>query len=212
MSKNVSRGILGKKIGMTQIFDSEGRSIAVTVIEAGPCVVLQKKTVATDGYDAVQLGFDPKKEFRTNRPMKGHFAKAKAKPVKFIKEIRTSNLDDIAVGQEIKVDIFSEGDVVDVTGTSLGKGYTGVIKRYGFGRGPMSHGSKYHRRVGSLAATGVGRVFKGRKMPGRVGNERVTVKSLKVVDIKPERNLLLVKGSVPGRRGQYVVVNKATTV
>lgn len=210
MAKNVSRGILGKKIGMTQIFDSEGRSVPVTVIEAGPCVVLQKKTEDTDGYDAIQLGFDLKKESRTNRPMKGHFAKASAKPVKFIKEIRMSNLDDIAIGQEIRVDIFSEGDVVDVTGTSLGKGYTGVIKRYGFGRGPMSHGSKYHRRVGSLAATGGGKVFKGRKMPGRVGNERVTVKSLKVVDIRPERNLLLVKGSIPGRRGQYVVVNKAT--
>lgn len=210
MPKNVSGGILGKKIGMTQIFDAEGRVVPVTVLEAGPCVVLQKKTVETDGYNAIQLGFDPKKESRTNRPLKGHFAKAGAKPVKFIKEIRTNNLDDITVGQELTVDMFNEGDVVDVTGTSLGRGFTGVIKRYGFGRGPMSHGSKYHRRVGSMGATGVGKVWKGRKMPGRAGNKRVTIKGLKVVEVKPERNLLLVKGSVPGRRGQYVVISKAT--
>lgn len=141
--------------------------------------------------------------------MKGHFAKANAKPVKFIKEIRMNDIDNITPGQEIQVDIFNEGDVVNVIGTSLGKGFTGVIKRYGFRRGPMSHGSKYHRRVGALGATGVGRVVKGRKMPGRSGNERVTIKGLKVVEVKAERNLLVLKGSVPGRRGQYVVINKA---
>ncbi|HOJ76599.1 MAG TPA: 50S ribosomal protein L3 [Bacillota bacterium] len=204
----MAKGILGKKIGMTQVFSPAGRAVPVTVVEAGPCVVIQKKTVATDGYDAIQLGFDPKKERLVNKPMKGHFKKAGVGPYRFIKEIRVSPEESYDLGQEIKADIFNEGEWVDVTGISKGKGFAGVIKRWNFNRAPMEHGSMYHRRPGSLNATDPARVFKGRKLPGRLGGERTTIQGLQVVKVDPERNVLLIKGAIPGANGAYVVVKK----
>jgi len=200
------KGILGRKLGMTQVFDEEGKVIPVTVIEAGPCLVVQKKTVATDGYDAVQLGFLARKEKRTTKPLKGHFAKANLKPLRYLRELRLANVADYQVGQEIKCDIFANGDRVDVTGTSIGKGFAGGVKRWGFHRGPMAHGSKYHRRVGSLQSRDASRVFPGRKMPGHLGAERVTVQNLKVVKVDPEKNLMLIKGAVPGATGALLVI------
>jgi large subunit ribosomal protein L3 len=202
----VQKGILGKKIGMTQIFDEAGRAIPATVIQAGPCVVVQKKTVATDGYNALQVGFEPIRESRVNKPLRGHFAKAKAGPFRYLRELRLENVEDYQVGQEIKVDIFKPGERVDVTGISKGKGFAGGIKRHGFQRGPMAHGSKYHRRPGSLGAKGPARVFKGRKLPGHMGGERVTVLNLEVLKSDPERNLLLVKGAVPGPRMGLLII------
>ncbi|WP_406677324.1 50S ribosomal protein L3 [Moorella sp. ACPs] len=202
------KGILGKKIGMTQIFDDTGRAIPVTVVQAGPCVVIQKKTVATDGYEALQVGFEPIKEKKVNKPLRGHFSKAGVTPFRYVRELRLEDSKDYQVGQEIKADIFSPGEKVDVTGISKGKGFAGGIKRHGFHRGPMEHGSKYHRRPGSLAAKGPARVFKGRRLPGHMGAERVTVLGLEVIKNDPERNLLLIKGSVPGpRRGLLVIKN-----
>ncbi|CEP68045.1 Ribosomal protein L3, bacterial/organelle-type [Moorella glycerini] len=202
------KGILGKKIGMTQIFDDAGRAIPVTVVQAGPCVVIQKKTVATDGYEALQVGFEPVKEKKVNKPLRGHFSKAGVNPFRYVRELRLEDIKDYQVGQEIKADIFSPGEKVDVTGISKGKGFAGGIKRHGFHRGPMEHGSKYHRRPGSLAAKGPARVFKGRRLPGHMGAERVTVLGLEVIKNDPERNLLLIKGSVPGpRQGLLVIKN-----
>jgi len=204
------KGILGRKLGMTQIFDEDGTVIPVTVIKAGPCVVVQKRTPERDGYAAVQLGFEEVREKVLNKPLLGHFAKHRVKPMRFLREIRLDpeELDNYEVGQEIRVDIFSPGEYVDVRGTSKGKGFAGGIKRHGFQRGPMSHGSKYHRRPGSLAAKGPARVFKGRKLPGRMGGATVTVQNLKVVKVVPEHNLMLVKGAVPGpRRGLLVIKN-----
>jgi len=204
--QTVAKGILGKKIGMTQIFDDTGKVIPVTVIEAGPCVVVQKKTPENDGYAAIQLGFDEKREKLFNKPLKGHFAKAGIKPRKFVKEIRDVDVAAYEVGQEIKADIFSEGEFVDVVGISKGKGFAGGVKRHGFNRGPMGHGSMYHRRPGSLGATDAARVFPGRKLPGRMGGERVTVQKLAVVKVYPDRNLMLIKGAVPGAKGSYVII------
>ncbi|NLW07342.1 MAG: 50S ribosomal protein L3 [Clostridia bacterium] len=202
------KGILGKKVGMTQVFDETGRVIPVTVIQAGPCTVVQKKTVANDGYDALQVGFEPTKEKRVNKPLLGHFRKANLTPFRYLRELRLDNVQDYQVGQEIKVDIFTPGEKVDVVGISKGKGFAGGIKRHGFHRGPMKHGSKYHRRPGSLAAKGPARVFKGRRLPGHLGAEKVTVIGLEVIKNDPERNLLLVKGSVPGpRRGLLIIKN-----
>ncbi|GEA14397.1 MAG: large subunit ribosomal protein [Moorella sp. (in: firmicutes)] len=202
------KGILGKKIGMTQIFDDTGRAIPVTVVQAGPCVVIQKKTVATDGYEALQVGFEPIKEKKVNKPLRGHFSKAGVTPFRYVRELRLEDIQDYQVGQEIKADIFSPGEKVDVTGISKGKGFAGGIKRHGFHRGPMEHGSKYHRRPGSLAAKGPARVFKGRRLPGHMGAERVTVLGLEVIKNDPGRNLLLIKGSVPGpRQGLLVIKN-----
>lgn len=204
----MKKAILGKKVGMTQIFDENGALIPVTVVQAGPCVVLQKKTAETDGYNAIQVGFIDMPERKANKPMKGHFAKAGVKPKRYIAEFRIEG--DFEVGQEIKADVFAEGDKVDVTGTSKGKGYAGPIKRHGFGRGPMAHGSKYHRGVGSLGASaGVSRVFKGKKMAGRMGGERVTVQNLQVVKVDADRNLLLIKGAVPGPRGAVISIKEA---
>ncbi|HHY60892.1 MAG TPA: 50S ribosomal protein L3 [Clostridia bacterium] len=203
------KGILGKKLGMTQVFNDQGMVIPVTVIEAGPCVVVQKKTVENDGYSAVQLGFEPRAERRVNKPLRGHFAKAGVKPFHYLREFRVENPDDYQVGQEIKVDVFAAGDLVDVKGISKGKGFAGGVKRHGFGRGPMAHGSKYHRRPGSLGAKGPARVFKGRKLPGHMGHRTVTVQNLEVVKTIPERNLLLVKGAVPGPRKGLLVITKA---
>ncbi|MGE5593459.1 MAG: 50S ribosomal protein L3 [Betaproteobacteria bacterium] len=208
------KGILGRKLGMTQVFGDSGEVIPVTAIEAGPCVVVQKKTKESDGYTAIQLGFGEIRESLLTKPERGHFKRARVKPMRYLREIRVKDDSPYDVGTEIKVDIFAKGDRVDVVGTSLGKGFAGVIKRWNFRRGPMGHGSMYHRRVGSLGATDPARVFKGRKLPGRMGAERVTIQNLEVVKVDPERNLLLVKGSVPGRRGGLLLVKEAvkTTV
>ncbi|BAB03853.1 50S ribosomal protein L3 [Halalkalibacterium halodurans] len=205
----MSKGILGKKVGMTQVFAENGDVIPVTVIEAAPNVVLQKKTVDSDGYEAVQLGFDDQKQNNANKPEKGHAAKAETAPKRFIKEIRGVNLDEFEVGQEIKVDAFAEGDIVDVTGTSKGKGFAGAIKRHNQARGPMSHGSRYHRRPGSMGPVDPNRVFKGKALPGRMGGEQVTVQNLEIIKVDAERNLLLVKGNVPGAKKSYVTVRSA---
>lgn len=208
----MSNGILGRKVGMSQVFDEEGKAVPVTVIEAGPCYVVQKKTPERDGYAALQLGFGEVGANKLNRPLRGHFAKSGVKPLRFLKEIRLDSdaVDSYEVGQEVKVDIFNPGDYVDVQGVTKGKGFAGGIKRHGFHRGPMKHGSKYHRRPGSLGAKGPARVFKGRKLPGRAGGEMRTVKNLKVVKVDPEHNLLLVRGAVPGpRMGLLLIKNSA---
>lgn len=200
------KGILGKKVGMTQIFTPEGIAVPVTVIEAGPCLVVQKKTIETDGYNALQLGFGEKRERLFNKPLKGHFAKAGVRPLRFVRELRVADIENYNVGQELKADVFAEGEKVDVVGVSKGRGFSGGIKRHGFQRGPMGHGSKYHRRPGSLGAKGPARTFKGRKLPGHYGVDRVTVQNLEVVRVDADRNLLAVKGAVPGARGGLVLI------
>lgn len=194
---------------MTQVFAENGDLIPVTVIEATPNVVLQKKTIEKDGYEAIQLGFEDLSEKRANKPQIGHAAKANTAPKRFIREIRGANIDEYEVGQEVKVDIFSEGDIVDVTGISKGKGFQGAIKRHGQSRGPMAHGSRYHRRPGSMGAIAPNRVFKSKELPGRMGGQRVTIQNLKIVKVDPERNLLLIKGNVPGPRKGLVIVKSA---
>ena len=205
----MTKGILGKKIGMTQVFAENGDLIPVTVIEATPNVVLQKKTVETDGYEAIQLGFDDKREKLANKPAKGHVAKAETAPKRFIREFRGLDVAAYEVGQEVKVDVFSEGDIVDVTGVSKGKGFQGVIKRFGQATGPNSHGSRLHRAPGSIGSVDGQRVFKGQDLPGRMGGETVTVQNLEIVRVDTERNLLLVKGNVPGARKSLITVNSA---
>ena len=205
------KGILGKKLGMTQIFDETGHAVPVTVIEAGPCVVVQKRTAERNGYTALQLGFDPLPEKRVNKPLKGHFQAAGVKPVRYLREVRVRADEDFAgleVGAEIKADVFSAGEYVDVVGVTKGKGFAGTVKRHNFKRGPMSHGSMYHRRVGSLGSTGPQRVFPGRRMAGRLGGERRTIQGLKVVRVDADRNLILLKGSVPGPRGSLVLIKE----
>ncbi|MBE3593242.1 MAG: 50S ribosomal protein L3 [Thermoanaerobacter sp.] len=203
----MKKGILGKKHGMTQIFNEKGEVIPVTVIEAGPCVVVQKKTVETDGYNAIQVGFGDVKEKRLTKPLIGHFKKVGVPFKRYLREFKLDDISGYEVGSEIRVDIFKPGDRVDVTGISKGKGFAGVVKRYGANRGPMSHGSKYHRRVGSMGATtDPGRTFKGKIMPGHMGHERVTIQNLEVVKVDPELNLLLVKGSVPGPKGSLLII------
>ncbi|WHH61468.1 50S ribosomal protein L3 [Petroclostridium sp. X23] len=203
----MEKAILGKKIGMTQVFDEDGRVIPVTVIEAGPCTVVQKKTVDNDGYSAVQVGFATKKEKNVSKPQKGHFDKAKVEYKRFLRELKLDNADALNVGDEIKVDVFAAGDRIDVTGTSKGKGFAGTIKRWGTHRGPMSHGSHYHRGPGSLGACSTpSKVMKGKKLPGHMGVEKITIQNLDVVKIDTEKNLLLVKGAVPGPKGGLVVV------
>lgn len=203
------KGILGKKVGMTQIFNEVGIAIPVTVVEAGPCMVVQKRTPENDGYVAIQLGFGEKRENLLNKPAKGHLAKAGVRPVRFLRELKIEDLDAYQVGQEIKADIFAEGEKVDVVGTSKGKGFAGGIKRHNFQRGPMAHGSKYHRRPGSSAAKGPARTFKGRKLPGHFGVDRVTVQNLEIVKVDPERNLIAIKGAVPGPRGGLLLVKNS---
>lgn len=205
----IKKAIMGIKIGMTQIFDENDKAVPVTVIQAGPCTVLQKKKVETDGYDAIQVGFGPIRETQINKPLKGHFKKANIRPLRYIKEFRLANTDEYDVGQEINVDIFEQGELVDVVGTSKGKGFAGAVKRHNFRRGAMGHGSKYHRRPGSLGAKGPARVFKGRKLPGRLGGERVTVQGLKVVKVFPERNIILVKGAIPGPKRGLVILKSS---
>lgn len=204
------KGIMGKKLGMTQIFGETGELVAVTVIEATPNVVVQKKTVDKEGYDAVQLGFEPIREKLANKPKKGHFEKAGAKPMRFLREFKDDSFQVLDLGSEVKVDIFEEGSFVDITGISKGKGTQGVIKRHGFQRGRESHGSKFHRMPGGLSAgTYPGRVFKGKRMEGRMGNEKVTVQNLEIVRVDADKNLLLVKGAVPGARNGMVLVKAA---
>lgn len=205
----MTKGILGRKIGMTQVFAENGDLIPVTVIEATPNVVLQKKTIENDGYEAIQLGFEDKREKLANKPEKGHAAKANTAPKRFIREIRGANVAEYEVGQEVKVDIFAEGEIVDVTGISKGKGFQGAIKRHGQSRGPMAHGSRYHRRPGSMGPIAPNRVFKSKELPGRMGGERVTVQNLKIVKVDAERNLLLIKGNVPGPNKGLVVIKSA---
>ena len=195
---------------MTQIFTEDGVVIPVTVVEAGPVVITQKKTVEIDGYSAIQMGYGEVKEQRLNKPKKGHFDKSNIEYKKVLREVRCDNTDDYEVGQELKADLFEAGDKVDVVGTSKGKGFQGNIKRHNQSRGPMSHGSKYHRGVGALsAASSPGRVFKGRNLPGHMGHERVTVQNLEVVRVDSEKNYLLVKGAVPGPKGGLITI-KAT--
>lgn len=205
----MTKGILGKKIGMTQVFAENGELIPVTVIETASNVVLQKKTIENDGYEAVQIGFSDKREKLANKPEKGHVSKANTAPKRFIREFRGLNLDEFEVGQEVKATIFAEGDVVDVTGVSKGKGFQGSIKRHGQSRGPMSHGSRYHRRPGSMGPVAPNRVFKGKLLPGRMGGEQITVQNLVIVKVDAERNLLLVKGNVPGAKKSLIKVKSA---
>ncbi|MDO5061696.1 MAG: 50S ribosomal protein L3 [Peptostreptococcaceae bacterium] len=204
------KGILGKKLGMTQIFTDTGVIVPVTVVEAGPMVVTQLKSVEKDGYKAVQVGFGDIKEKLLNKPQKGHFAKAGVGLKRFVREFRTENVEDFALAQEINVSIFAEGDKVDVTGTSKGKGFQGPIKRHNQHRGPMSHGSRYHRGPGSMgAASDPSRVYKGKKLAGHMGAERVTIQNLEIVKVDTENNLLLIKGAIPGPKKGLVVVKKA---
>lgn len=209
MAAKIKKAIMGRKIGMTQVFGENAQAIPVTIIESTPNVVLQKKEAATDGYNAIQVGFGDKKENQTNKPLLGHFNKAGVKPVRFIKEFRMDDVSSFEVGSTIGVDIFTEGELVDVVGTSKGKGFAGVVKRHNYSRGSMGHGSKYHRGPGSLGAMGPARVFKGRKLPGRMGRETVTLQSLTVVKVFPEKNILLIKGAIPGPKKGLVVIKNA---
>lgn len=203
------KGILGKKIGMTQIFTEVGEVVPVTVVEAGPVVVTQIKTVEKDGYNAVQVGFGDVKEKSLNKPQKGHLAAANTLK-KHLKEFRVDSVEGYTVGQEIKADLFAAGEMIDVTGISKGKGFQGPIKRHGQSRGPESHGSRYHRRPGSMGACSFpGRVFKNKKLAGHMGSVKVTVQNLEVVRIDAEKNLILVKGAIPGAKGSVVTIKEA---
>ena len=203
----MKKAILTTKIGMTQIFSEDGVLTPVTVLQAGPCVVTQVKTVANDGYSAVQVGFGEIRDKLVNKPMKGHFAKAGVTAKRFVKEFRLEDAESYTLGQEIKADVFAAGDKVDATAKSKGKGFQGAIKRHGQSRGPMAHGSKYHRHAGSNgSATTPGRVFKGNHMPGHMGAVRVTVQNLEVVRVDAEKNLILVKGAVPGPKKSLVML------
>lgn len=205
----MSKAILARKVGMTQVYDEQGRVVPVTVLEAGPCRVIQVKSMENDGYNSIQMGFIPKKEQRVNQPLKGHFKRAKVQPLRYLREFRVVDPSAYTPGQEIKADTFSAGEYVDVSATSRGKGFAGSIKKMGFGRGPKTHGSHYHRGPGSLGAVAPARVFKGRKLPGRMGGRRSTVQRLYVVDIDAEKNILLVRGSIPGPRGGLVEIKAA---
>ena len=206
----MKKALIGKKLGMTQIFDENGTVIPVTVIEAGPCVVAQVKTLENDGYEAVQLGFGEVKENKLNKPVKGHFAKSKLALKKHLREFRMDSVEDVKVGDEFKADVFVKGDKVDIQGTSKGKGFQGVIKRHGQSRGPMGHGSMYHRRPGSMGPTSTpGRVFKGKKLPGHMGHVTVTIQNLDVVKVDMDKNVILVKGSVPGAKGAILKIKSA---
>jgi large subunit ribosomal protein L3 len=204
----MNKFIVGKKIGMTQVFNESGLALPVTVIQAGPCPVVQKKTIENDGYKSLKVGFQEISEKKMNKPEKGLFAKIKMPSKKYLKEFRTDDIDKYEVGQEIKVsDMFQEGDRIDVSGISKGKGFQGTIKRYGQSGGPETHGSMYHRRVGSMGSnTSPARVFKGKRLPGHMGVDKVTVQNLDVVKVDAERNLLLVKGAVPGPKGGLLII------
>ena len=206
----MEKAIIGRKVGMTQVFDEKGVVVPVTVIEAGPCSVVQIKTVETDGYDAVKLGFGEIKEKHLTKPAKGQFTKIKVEPKKYLREFRVADTSAVKVGEEVKADVFAQGDLVDIQGTTKGKGFQGVIKRHGQHRGPMGHGSMYHRRPGSMGSTSTpGRVFKGKKLPGHMGVETVTIQNLEVVKVDLDKNAILVKGSIPGSKGSIVKIRSA---
>jgi len=204
------QGILGKKLGMTQVFIADGSRVPVTVVEAGPCTVVQKKTESTDGYSALQVGFLAKKTHRVSKPMMGHFKKADQGAFTCLRELAADNVDDYQVGDQITCDaVFKPGDIVDVTGTGKGKGFQGVIKRWGFSGGRASHGSKFHRGPGAIGMSAwPARVHKGKKMPGQMGNVRVTLQNLEVVEVRPEQNLVLIKGAIPGPNNGLVLLRK----
>ena len=210
----MKKAIIGKKVGMTQIFDESGKVIPVTVVEAGPCVVTQKKTVETDGYTAVQLGFGDIKEHKLSKPEAGHLKKAGVAPKKYLKEFKLENAADMNVGDEVKADTFAAGDKIDVTGITKGHGYQGVVKRYGAGRTPMTHGGgPVHRHAGSMGSTtDPSRIFKGKIGPGQYGVETVTIQNLEVVKVDPELNMLVVRGAVPGPKGSLVTVKTTVKV
>ena len=203
------KGILGRKLGMTQVFSKDGKLIPVTVVEVEPNVVTQIKTKETDGYEAIQLGFDTKREKLSNKALNGHLAKANTAPKRFLKEIRGVDVSKYELGQELDCQVFEEGQMVDVTGTSKGKGFQGVIKRYNQSRGPMGHGSQYHRGVGSLGTMRPMRVLKGKKLPGHMGNVTVTMQNLEVVAVNKEENVILIKGNVPGPKKSLVIIKSA---
>lgn len=203
------KGILGRKLGMTQVFSKDGKLIPVTVVEVEPNVVTQIKTVETDGYEAIQLAFDTKRKKLSNKAEKGHLAKANTAPKRFLKEIRGVDISKYELGQELSVEVFEEGEMVDVTGISKGKGFQGVIKRYNQSRGPMGHGSQYHRGVGSLGTMRPMRVFKGKKLPGHMGHVTITMQNLEVVAVMPEENVILIKGNVPGAKKSLVIIKSA---
>lgn len=206
-------GILGTKLGMTQLFDETGKAVPVTVVQAGPCTVTQLKTATTDGYDAVQVGYGITREKRLSKPERGHLQKVNAPLVKHLREYRLDNPTQYEVGQQITVDLFQPGQRIDVAGTSIGRGFAGFQRRHNFGRGPMGHGSKNHRQPGSIGAgTTPGRVYPGKRMAGQMGNHRVTIKDLSIFRIDPERNLILIRGSVPGKPGALVSVTPAKRV
>ena len=206
----MKKAIVAKKLGMTQVFAENGALVPVTVLDVSPNVVVQVKTNENDGYEAIQVGFGELKEKQMTKPVGGHFKKANVMPKKFLREFRFENAAEYSVGNEIKADIFAVGDRVDVSGVSKGKGFQGAIKRHGFSRGPMAHGSKYHRHAGGMSAgTSPGKVAKGRKLPGHMGNVKVTVQNLTVVRADAEKNILLVKGPVPGPKGTVVIVKES---
>ena len=206
----MKKALIGKKIGMTQIFDEQGKVIPVTAIEVGPCTVMQIKTVEQDGYQAVQLGFGDVKESKLTKPELGKFKKNKLQPKKYLREVRLDSIEGIKVGDELKADVFAVGDKVDIQGTSKGKGFQGVIKRWGQSRGPMGHGSMYHRRPGSMGPTSTpGRVFKGKNLPGHMGNVTVTIQNLEVVKVDLDKNVILVKGSVPGAKKSILKIKSS---
>ncbi|MCC9085934.1 50S ribosomal protein L3 [Enterococcus faecium] len=204
----MTKGILGKKVGMTQIFTESGELIPVTVVEATPNVVLQVK-METDGYEAIQVGYQDMREVLSNKPAKGHVAKANTAPKRFIREFKNVELGEYEVGKEITVDVFQAGDIIDVTGTTKGKGFQGVIKRHGQSRGPMAHGSRYHRRPGSMGPVAPNRVFKNKRLAGRMGGNRVTIQNLEVVRVDAERNVILIKGNVPGAKKSLITIKSA---
>ena len=200
-----TKGKKKKKVGMTQVFTEDGELVPVTVVEVGSNVVMQVKTMENDGYEAIQLGFDDQREVKTNKPAKGHAAKAKTAPKRFVREIRGVELGEYNVGDEIKADIFEAGEFVDVTGTSKGHGFQGNIKRWGQSRGPMAHGSRYHRRPGSMGSI-INRVFPGKVLPGRMGGKRVTIQNLEIVKADTENGVLLIKGNIPGANKSFVTI------
>jgi large subunit ribosomal protein L3 len=209
----MNKGLIGKKLGMTQIFAEDGRKIPVTVVEAGPCVVLQKKTTAKDGYNAIQVGFGQKDAAKVTRPLVGHCKAAGQGVFQYLRELRVDDVDRFTVGDQLKADIFASGDIIDVTGTSIGKGFQGVIKRWGFKGGRSSHGSRFHRAPGSIGCSATpSRVFKNKKMPGQLGNKAVTVQKLQVVRVDLADNLILIKGAIPGADNGLVLIKNSVKV
>jgi large subunit ribosomal protein L3 len=209
----MNKGLIGKKLGMTQIFVEDGRRIPVTVVEAGPCVVVQKKTVAKDGYDAIQVGFQQKDAAKATRPLVGHCKAAGRGVYQYLRELRMDDVDKYSVGDQLTADVFAVGDIIDVTGTSIGKGFQGVMKRWGFKGGRASHGSRFHRAPGSIGCSATpSRVFKNKKMPGQLGNTTVTVQKLQVVRVDMADNLLLIKGAIPGADNGLVLIKNSVKV